>query len=230
MRSLTAVRFSRNFAAMMELGIDMSLPLNLLQLSRAAAALNAARGAPLPALILMTDEVRLKDPVTAARALPKGSAVVLRHTDTRIRAALAERLAPLAKARGFLLLIAGDAALAARVKAAGLHLPEARAREAAHWKTLRPGWLVTVAAHSLPALRAAKSARADAALLAPVFATKSHRARPHLGASRTLMIARQSPLPVYALGGIDARSIGRLKGGRFAGIAGIGALSPPYKE
>jgi thiamine-phosphate pyrophosphorylase len=174
----------------------------------------------------MTDEARLLDPVAAARALPRGSAIILRHRQAEVRAALAGRLAPIAKARGLVLLIAGDAALAMRVKAGGLHLAEARAREAAHWKALRPGWIVTAAAHSLLALRTAKLARADASLLAPVFATKSHLGRPPIGAARARMIARQSPLPVYALGGIDARSVGRLRGARFAGIAGVGALSP----
>jgi thiamine-phosphate pyrophosphorylase len=174
----------------------------------------------------MTDEMRLKDPIAAARGLPKGSAIVLRHTQHEVRAVLALRLAPIAKSRGLILLVAGDAALAERVKAAGLHLPEARAHQAMHWKALRPQWLITVAAHSLAALRAAKIARADAALLAPVFATQSHLKRAPLGATRALAIARASPVPVYALGGVDARTIGRLKGGHFVGIAGIGALAP----
>jgi thiamine-phosphate pyrophosphorylase len=210
--------------------VVMSSRLHRSQLTRAATALNAAHGAGLPALILMTDERRLKDPVAAAWALPKGSAIILRHTQAEARASLAERLAPIAKARGLLLLIAGDAALAVRVKASGLHLSQARMREAAQLKARHPHWLITAAAHSLAALATAKVAHADAALLAPVFATQSHLGRPFLGAARARMMARQAPLPVYALGGIDARSIGRLKGGCFAGIAGVGALAPPYKE
>jgi len=43
-----------------------------------------------------------------------------------------------------------------------------------------------------------------------------------LGAVRANMIARQVRIPVYALGGIDARNAVRLSG--FAGIAAIGAL------
>jgi thiamine monophosphate synthase len=43
---------------------------------------------------------------------------------------------------------------------------------------------------------------------------------------RTQLIVRQSPLPVYALGGVDARTVRSLTGSTFAGIAAIGALTP----
>src|SRR5258708_26417734 len=82
------------------------------KLARAALALNASSG--LPSLILMTDEKRLRDPVAAARALPKGAAIILRHTAPDTRRLLAEALRRVAREYGLLLLIAGDAALAAR--------------------------------------------------------------------------------------------------------------------
>ena len=50
----------------------------------------------------------------------------------------------------------------------------------------------------------ARRAGADAAVLGPVFASASHPAAPSLGASRFAALVRASPLPVYALGGIDA--------------------------
>lgn len=196
-------------------------------LARAARALNAGtRTGAFPSLILMTDEKRSPDPVRCARALPKGAAIILRHTHDRTRAVLAAQLRTIARARGLRLLIAGDAHLAQRVRADGLHLPEARAREASHWKALRPSWLITVAAHSARGLAIASSAGADAALLAPVFATASHKGRASLGVAKLRAIAMQATLPVYALGGIDAASIARLRGARLAGIAAIGALIP----
>jgi thiamine-phosphate pyrophosphorylase len=196
-------------------------------LARAARALNAGtRAKPLPALILMTDEKRLADPLNAARALPKGAAIILRHTDAKVRARLAGQLKAVAKTRGLRLLIAGDARLAARVHAEGLHLPEARAREASHWKAMHPSWLITAAAHSGRGLAIAASARADAALLAPIFPTPSHRDRAPLGVARSRLMVREAVLPVYALGGIDAANAGRLRGARLAGIAAIGALLP----
>ena len=160
----------------------MASALNREKLARAARALNAACSRPdLPALILMTDQTRVPDPVAAARALPRGSAVILRHTEAKARAVLARALIGIAQARGLILLIAADPALAAEIGAHGLHLPEARAREAAHWRALKPSWIITAAAHSARALSAARIAGAAAALLAPVFATSSHPDRAPLG-------------------------------------------------
>ena len=196
-------------------------------LARAARALNAATQAQrLPPLILMTDETRLADPIVAARALPKGSAVILRHTDAKARHRLAGALKEIARSRGLWLLIANDAALAIRIGADGLHLSETRMREAAHFKALRPSWLITAAAHSARALVLAANARADAALLAPIFETRSHEARRPLGVARARLMGARAGLPVYALGGIDAANVGRLYGAQLAGIAAIGGLIP----
>jgi len=194
------------------------------KLARAARALNVWPG--LPALIFMTDQRRLPDPASVARSLPKGTAIILRHIDDKARASLAETLHPIVRERALLLLIAGDAALAARIGADGLQLPEARLREAAHWKALWPAWLVTAAAHSARALAAAKRAGADAALLAPAFPTLSHWERPSLGVSRFRLMARQMQLPIYALGGVNAQTVQRLAAARLAGIAAIEGLIP----
>jgi len=203
----------------------MAYALDREKLARVARALNARDGRHnLPALILMTDQARLPDPVAAARFLPRGSAVILRHTDAGMRAVLGRALAAIARERGLLLLVAGDARLASELGAHGLHLPEARSREAAHWHALRPSWLITAAAHSVRGLTVARLAGADAALLAPVFATPSHPDRQPLGVLRVRLLAARAGLPVYALGGINARTIARLKDARLAGIAAIEGL------
>ncbi len=205
----------------------MASELNRAKLARAARALNGRCGRPdLPALILMTDQTRVPDPVAAARTLPRGSAVILRHTDAKARASLALALIGVARARGLILLIAGDAQLAADIGAHGLHLPEARVREAAHWRAVKPSWLITAATHSERALATAGVAGADAALLAPVFPTSSHPDRESLGLLRTRLIAARAGLPVYALGGVNAETIVRLADANFAGIAAIEGLLP----
>jgi thiamine-phosphate pyrophosphorylase len=180
------------------------------KLARAAARLNAGL------LCLMTDDERLPDPVAAARALPKGSLVIIRARDTKRRRALAEALS--AETNGLILLAADDPALANRLH--GLHLPEARAREAAHWRALRPGWVITVAAHSARTLQAP---HADAALLSPVFATRSHPKAHPLTPARARFIARASLMPVLALGGVNERNAALLSG--FSGIAAISGLN-----
>jgi thiamine-phosphate pyrophosphorylase len=176
----------------------------------------------------MTDVQRLPDPTDAARALPKGAAIILRHTDARARAELAERLEAIARQCGLRLLIAGDAALAARIGCAGLHLPETRAPEAAHWKAVHPSWLITGAAHSLRGIGIGARAGCDAILLAPVFATQSHSGGEGYGAARFRLAAQHAPVPVYALGGINAQTIRRLAGARLAGVAAIEALTPDH--
>ena len=194
-------------------------------LAEAASGLKRAAGSALPALILMTDEARLADPLPAARALPAGSAIILRHYGVPARAALARRLAAIARAQALLLLVGEDPALARRVGAAGVHLPE-RAIGRAGAVRWRSDWLVTAAAHSPAALRRAAAAGADAALLSPLFATASHPGVPALGPHRFRALAAACPLPVYALGGIDAARARTLRGSGAVGIAGIGGLIP----
>lgn len=180
------------------------------QLARAA---NGFRRGDLPCLILMSDDARLPDPRDDARALPEGSAVILRGMAVRYAREMRAIL-------GLKLLIANDGALAAQVGADGIHLSEANARHAMHWRTRHPNWLITAAAHSLRAT----TAQVDAVLLSPVFPTHSH---PHTAALgiRALMIAQQAPVPAYALGGVDAISVRRLDGGAFAGVVAVSALA-----
>jgi thiamine-phosphate pyrophosphorylase len=193
------------------------------RLARAAAALNATAGAGLPPLVLMTDDERLPGPLTAVRALPRGCMVIVRARQSSHRAKLSAELRGIARARGLVLLIANDAALADRIGAAGIHLSESQAHTASHWRALRPRWLITAAAHSLKAGARAQRSGADAVMLGPVFATRSHPERPALGAARARLIARLLPWPVYALGGLHGQSSGQLSS--FAGIAAVTALA-----
>lgn len=188
--------------------------------------------APLPALILLTDEQRLADPSAVVARLPRGSAVIFRHygLPDAERAVLARKLRAATRKRRILLLVAAkdEAAnnLAQEIQADGVHLPEWRVRYGA-WRGFRgrkPGWLITAAAHSLVATRRAALRGADAVLLSPVFATASHPGTRPFGALRFAASARISRIPVYALGGIDARSAARLRATNAWGLAAIGGL------
>ena len=97
---------------------------------------------------------------------------------------------------------------------------QARAKEAAHWRAVRPDWVITVAAHSARALHAPL---ADAALLSPVFYTRSHPGARFLTPARARLIARASLVPVLALGGVNDRNAALLAG--FSGIAAIDGLN-----
>lgn len=180
-------------------------------------------------LIVMTDPVLGGDPLAIAAGLPAGSAIILRHYGAPDRAALARRLARLCRRRRLRLLVADDARLARRVGANGLHLPEFRLLGGPQrWRLLvRPGWLVTAAAHSRPAMVAAARLGCDAVLLSPVFATTSHPGARPLGVRRFARLARGGPAApaVYALGGMTATTVRRLAGSGAVGIAGISGFT-----
>lgn len=182
--------------------------------------------AALPALFAMSDEARVPDPLAALRCLPRGAAIILRHYGAPSRAALARRLVEAARRRGVAVAVAGDWRLAVRTGAAGVHLPEAALKAslplgaAVRAKKL----FVTMAAHSLGAVFKAARRGASAAIVGAVFPTPSHPGRPCLGVLRFAALCRKSPIPVVALGGIDARSAMRLLDSGAAGIAGIGGV------
>ncbi len=171
---------------------------------------------PLPVLWLFTDAGRLPDPLPAIARLPLGlAAVVFRHDGVAGRAALGLAVARLCRARRLALVVAGDARLAASLRA-GVHLREGR------W----PGWprapgLRTASAHDAAGLRRAARAGAGIVFLSPAFPTASHPDRPALGAVRWASLARTAGPPVYALGGMAGRNARRL-GPRCAGAGGIG--------
>lgn len=180
----------------------------------------------LPRLVLMTDADRLADPLAVLAALPAGSAVILRHYKAPGRAALAVRLVAAARRRGVAVLIAGDAALAARSGADGVHLPgHLLGRRAAMARFRRPGFVVTAAVHDVRQMRRALLAGADAVLVSPVFPTASHPGRRPLGVAGLQRLARAAPLPVLALGGVGRTNLARLRASAAAGCAAIGLLA-----
>ncbi|WP_142849198.1 thiamine phosphate synthase [Telmatospirillum sp. J64-1] len=182
----------------------------------------------LPAIILMTDAERLPCPEQAVAHLPPGSWVILRHYDAPERRSLGRALARLCREKRLFLLVAGDVRLAAELRADGLHLPEKMARGAAAkalaWRRSRKA-LLSIAAHSLPALRRAAALHADAATLSPVFPTASHPGALGLGVRRCASLCRSGGIPVYALGGIRHKNVKHLTRIDLAGLATVGGLS-----
>jgi thiamine-phosphate pyrophosphorylase len=86
----------------------------------------------------------------------------------------------------------------------------------------RPAWLLTGAAHGPAGLARAWAAGLDAALLSTAFPSRSPSAGPPLGPVRLAGLVRHARLPVYALGGVNASTIRRLRGTGVGGVAGVG--------
>lgn len=187
------------------------------KLARKARRLNARNARPhLPALVLMTDDERAANWSDAVRSLPTGSALILRHRDDAVREELARLLKPVCRRARVKLLIADDVALAVRVGADGVHIPEARGARVAAIKAAHPRWLVSTSAHSARAVTFGKGA--DMVMISPVFATGSHAGRAPLGIVRFAQIVR-GVRGAYALGGVDARTVERLGAMPIAGVA-----------
>lgn len=185
-----------------------------------ARRLNREAGSPpVPWLYFFTDPARTPDPVAVAARLPRGAAVVFRHFGRPNRLTLARKLARVCRERRLKLLIAADPALARQIDADGVHWPEALTPRR------RSGFdLETAAAHSRQALERAAAANMDAAILAPVFASRSPSAPHPLGPQRAGALARAVDLPVIALGGVSVTSGPQLLRRGFAGLAAIDAL------
>lgn len=144
------------------------------------------------------------------------------------REALARALVARARALKVRVLVAGDPPLAQRVRASGLHLPEARLKlPLALGPRMRlKSTIVTIAVHSLRGIFRAARLGADAVILGPVFPTASHPGAAPLGVLRFTRLCRHSPIPVYGIGGIGPKTALKLKDSGAVGIAGIGAILP----
>ena len=175
-----------------------------------------AKRYPVPRLVLLSDARNDAVLDRALARLPRGSALVFRHyhlsaPERRRRWAALRRQAA---SRGVALIAAG--ASCGRGAQGHYGAPSA----------LAGGGLRLATAHSLREIGAAARVGADAVLLSPVLPTRSHPGAPVLGMVRFLLLARQSPCPVLALGGMTRRAARRLpRGGRVQGWAAIDGLS-----
>lgn len=175
-----------------------------------------AKRYPLPRLLLLTDartDARL--PRVLAQ-LPKGSGVVFRHyhlspSERRARFAALRRVC---RQRGLVAVLAASAPAARHWGAAGAYAAPDRFGRCT-------GGLRFATAHSLREIARAVAVRADAVLLSPVHATRSHPGGKVLGPVRFALLARQSPLPVIALGGMTRARAARLPGHGWAAIDGL---------
>ena len=175
------------------------------------------RQRPVPPLWLISDARNDAVLEAAIARLPRGAGLIFRHhhlppAQRRARLAVVMRAA---RAAGHIVVLAGTMAQARAWGADGAYGPAAQLARG-------PAGLRLASAHGLRELAAARRARADLALLSPAFATRSHPGARTLGLVRWQALAARAPLPVIALGGMDAR---RARALRCHGWAAIYALS-----
>jgi thiamine-phosphate pyrophosphorylase len=183
-----------------------------------AAAIGRAmhRRQPLPSLWMMTDE-RQGDAIwRALEKMPSGSGVVFRHyrTAPRDRRRLFDHVKSVARRRGLVLVLAGSPKQARAWGADGSHgrgIGISRTR------------LRTASVHDVREIRVAERGGADLLFLSPVFPTRSHPGSRPLGRVRFGLLARQTRLPVIALGGMNPKRARSLAAFGVHGWAAIDA-------
>jgi thiamine-phosphate pyrophosphorylase len=182
----------------------------------------AARRRPksdLPALWFFTDPARTPDAAAVIARLPRGAGVVFRAFGSPEAEKEARALRSIAHRRGVMFFVGADLALARRVKADGVHLPERLAH-----RPLRTPLRRTAAAHSLKAAIRARRAGVEAVFVSAVFPSRSPSAGAPIGPLRLADWGRRAGLPVFALGGVNARTAPRLMMTGAAGFAAVEAL------
>lgn len=184
---------------------------------------------PDPPLVLVTDRGQARRPLPAivAAALDAGCRwVSLREKDLPEdeQIILARRFLPMARAAGARLLLHGEASLAKLAGSDGVHLP-AGADAAAARALLGAQKLVGVSIHTVTEAVAVDPACVDYALAGPAFETPSKPGYgPEIGRKGLADIARAAPVPVLAIGGINAARIGELIAAGAAGVAVMGGV------
>ena len=171
----------------------------------------------LPDLWLLSDARNDAGLERALAKLPRGSGFIYRHyhlpDPERFRRFLALRR--IARTHGHKVILA-DSALTAREWGADGIYGAARSLY-----PRRAGLIHLATAHDMAELGLAARLGADAVLLSPVFPTRSHPGGAVLGPARFRLLARQTRLPVIALGGMSGTRARSLKWPRWAAIDGL---------
>lgn len=131
------------------------------------------------------------------------------------RLALAMEIVSRAKPYAARVLVNGPVEMAHAAGADGVHLDSGALMKC----QVRPDceW-VGASCHNLEELTHAASI-ADFAMLSPVQPTESHPGEPTLGWERFSQLAAQSPIPVYALGGVTRADLDTARGHGAHGVA-----------
>ena len=191
-------------------------------LARVAAELRAQGSlCRLSPLVFFTDPARIEDPVEVVRRLPKGCAVIYRHFGNP-KDAQALRDLTQAQARQF--LIGNDPDLAVSIGADGVHFArDAHLSKPISWRAKRPDWIITMAGLKAGAYLAPLGSL-DALFLSSVFPSRSPSAGIPIGIDGLRDTAARLPVPVFALGGVDAGTAPHLIQSGAVGLAAIEGL------
>jgi thiamine-phosphate pyrophosphorylase len=184
---------------------------------------------PDPALLLVTDRHQARLPLAdvVRAALAAGCRwVSVREKDLSNddQIALALTLLPIARRYGARLTLHGDAALAKACGGDGVHLPAGR-DPAASRALLGPDKLIGVSLHTVTEAEAIDPSVVDYAIAGPAFETPSKPGYgPEIGHKGLAEIAAVAPVPVLAIGGLNATRAAEVLAVGPVGIAVMGSI------
>lgn len=184
--------------------------------------------ARLPDRYLITPEPGADFRARLERALAAGISLVqlrAKEQDSNDYAALARAVCTRVHAADAQLLLNAEPDLAIEVGADGVHLTTQRLMALSQRPLPATMW-VAASCHAADELQQAVRVGCDFAVLGPVQPTQSHPSAPHLGWGGLQALTEQAPLPVYALGGLDARHLAEAWAAGAQGIAAIRGLWP----
>ncbi len=184
---------------------------------------------PDPPLLLVTDRKQTRIPLAAVveRSLAAGCRwVSLREKDLPdieqiVLATVLKSLMHLVEGR---LTVHGSPALAKASGVDGVHLPSG-AEPAGARGALGRGALIGISVHSVAEAEDLDPTLVDYAIAGPAFATASKPGYgPALGARGLAAIAAATPVPIIAIGGIEAANVRQVLDAGATGIAVMGGL------
>jgi thiamine-phosphate pyrophosphorylase len=184
---------------------------------------------PDPPLLVVTDRQQARMPFAdvVRAALSAGCRwVSMREKDLSQddQIALASTLLPIARRHGARLTVHGDAALAKACGSDGVHLP-AGADAVQARNMLGREKLVGVSLHTVTEAEAIDPAIVDYAIAGPAFETPSKPGYgPEIGRKGLAEITRAAPVPVLAIGGLNATRAAEVLAVGPAGIAVMGSI------
>ena len=184
---------------------------------------------PDPPLLLITDRKQAARPL--AEILEAAFAAGCRWTSLREKdlpvteqIAMAQDLLPLTRRYNARLTLHGAAATAKAASSDGVHL-SAGGDAAAARELLGRHAIIGISIHTLEEAAKLDAALLDYAIAGPTFPTASKPGfGPILGEKGLAAIIRAAPIPVLAIGGISAVSVGKMTSIGAAGVAVMGAI------
>jgi len=176
-----------------------------------------SHGNALPKLWLISDARNDAALEQAIKQLPRGSGFIYRHyhLPDPDRYNRFQTLRRIAKTKGHLVILADSALTATEWGADGIY-----GAPLSLWPR-RTRLLQLATVHNPREIAQAQRKGADAVLLSPVFATRSHPGAPILGAVRFGLMARLCSMPLIALGGMSHAGARRLRWNNWAAIDGL---------